>query len=179
MNYKNHLTKASFFAILMVLSYRKGTFTWGCGMQRMNRKGVTLVELVIVMCIIAIGALLISPNFGKWVSHYRLRTATRDIVSTLRVAQMKAVSNNMEYQVSFPNTTSFVLQFRTTIGVGSFTPDGPPQSVPSGITIPSFFTAQFNPNASSTAGTIRLQNSTGTSKRSITVAPTGRITIGE
>ena len=148
-------------------------------MQKINRKGVTLIELIIVMVIISIGALLISPNFGRWVSHYRLRSATRDIVSMLRVAQMKAVSNNMEYQVLFQNTTSYVLQFRTTMGVGAFVNEGAPQSVPSGIKLPSSFTAQFNPNSSSTAGTIKVQNAAGTSQKSIVVATTGRIRIAE
>ena len=148
-------------------------------MEKMNSKGVTLIELVIVMVIIAIGALLISPNLGRWVSHYRLRTATRDIVSTLRVAQMKAVSNNMEYQVLFQNTTSYVLQYRTTMGVGTFINDGAPQSVPSGIKIPLFFTAQFNPNSSSSTGTIIVQNAAGTSQKSIVLGATGRIRIAE
>ena len=63
-------------------------------MRKRNKKGITLIELVVVMIIIAIGAVLLVPNIGGWLPNYRLRSATRDIVSTLRTAQMKAVSSN-------------------------------------------------------------------------------------
>jgi len=72
-------------------------------MRKRNKKGITLIELVVVMIIIAIGAVLLVPNIGGWLPNYRLRSATRDIVSTLRTAQMKAVSSNLEYRVSFAN----------------------------------------------------------------------------
>jgi len=49
-------------------------------MKQMNRKGVTLIELIVVMVIIAIGAVLLAPNIGAWLPNYRLRSATRDIV---------------------------------------------------------------------------------------------------
>jgi prepilin-type N-terminal cleavage/methylation domain-containing protein len=67
--------------------------------MKSNKRGVTLLELVVVFAIIAIGSLLAVPNIGPWIANYRLRTATRDITSTLRVAQMRAVSNNVNYQV--------------------------------------------------------------------------------
>ena len=69
--------------------------------MKMNKKGVTLIELIVVFVIIAIGAVLMVPNLSPWMANYRLRSATRDITSTLRVAQMKAVSNNLNYQVLF------------------------------------------------------------------------------
>lgn len=154
-------------------------------MPTTNRKGVTLIELIIVMVIIAIGALLISPSFGKWVSHYRLKTATRDIVSMLRVAQMRAVSNNIQYRVNFDSgeigaTNSYLLQYLTT--GGAWARDGATQTLPTGvvyngITFPANH-AEFNPNSSSSTGTITVQNSAGMQK-SIMVASTGRIRIAE
>jgi prepilin-type N-terminal cleavage/methylation domain-containing protein len=155
-------------------------------MKNMNKKGVTLIELIVVIAIIAIGALLISPNFGRWISYYRLRTATRDVVSTLRVAQMKAVSNNIQYRVNFDSAeigtaNSYLLQFQTTAG---WSAEGTIQSLPNGITfdgIPTFpsYHAEFNPNSSSSAGTVKLKNSPGTAKKSVVVASTGRIRIAE
>ena len=65
----------------------------------MNRRGITLMELIIVMAIIALGAVLMVPNIAGWIPNYRLRSATRDVVSTLRVAQMKAVARNMDHRV--------------------------------------------------------------------------------
>jgi prepilin-type N-terminal cleavage/methylation domain-containing protein len=99
----------------------------------MNKKGVTLIELVVVFAIIGIAAALATPGIGAWMPKYRLRSATRDIVSTMRDAQMRAVTNNTPYQVNFnvaPN--GYVLQH--TSGGVLFT-DGATQTAPSGITI--------------------------------------------
>src|SRR4030043_1311356 len=96
-----------------------------------NKKGVTLIELVVVFVIIAIGAVLLVPNIGGWLPSYRLRSATRDIASTMRTAQMKAVSNNMEYRVFFPDASSYVLQRNS----GGFITEGVPQTIPSGISV--------------------------------------------
>jgi prepilin-type N-terminal cleavage/methylation domain-containing protein len=99
----------------------------------MNKKGVTLIELIIVFVIIAIMAVLIAPNFGAWLPRYRLRSATRDIVSTMRDAQMKAVSRRLIYQVNFNvGTNSYILRY--TSG-GSLFDDGAVRTAPSGITV--------------------------------------------
>jgi len=99
----------------------------------MNKKGVTLIELIVVFVIIAIAAALIAPNIGGWLPRYRLRSSTRDIVSTMRDAQMKAVSRRLQYQVDFNvGTNSYILQY--TSG-GLVFNDGPVQTAPSGITV--------------------------------------------
>jgi len=97
----------------------------------MNKKGFTLIELIVVFVIIAITAALIVPSIGGWLPRYRLRSATRDIISTMRTAQMKAVSNRMQYQVDFNVANSYVLQYDS----GGFKNDGPVWKAPSGITV--------------------------------------------
>ncbi len=143
-------------------------------MRKMNDKGVTLIELVVVFVIIAILALLMVPNIGRWLPRYRLRSATRDIISTLRTAQMRAISNNVVYQVVFtpggPGSGTYVLQAN---GVD----EGAAQTVPPGITFVTNFPgnkAIFNTNSTATGGTVTVSGPTGT--RTITVLPsTGRI----
>jgi len=99
----------------------------------MNKRGLTLIELVVVFAIIAFAAGLMTPNIGRWLPRYRLRSATRDIVSTMRTAQMKAVSNRMQYQVNFNvGTNSYILRY--TSGTSLFD-DGPVRTAPSGITV--------------------------------------------
>jgi len=116
----------------------------------MNKKGVTLIELIVVLVIIAIGAALIAPSISGWLPRYRLRSATRDIVSTMRDAYMKAVANRMQYQVNFNvGTDSYILQH--TSG-GSLLNDGPIRTAPSGITV----------NIASLLGGIALFNSDST-----------------
>ena len=151
----------------------------------MNKKGFTLTELMVVMVIIAVGALLMVPNIGGWLPNYRLRTTTRDIVSTMRTAQMKAVSTNMEYRVSFTVnanlTGSYVLQRHTG---GIWVDEGVSQPLPTGITVNEITfpgkNAQFNPNSTSSIGSITLKNTrtTGHTERKIALtASTGRIKI--
>jgi type IV fimbrial biogenesis protein FimT len=99
----------------------------------MNKKGVTLIELVVVFAIIAIAAGLIAPNIGGWLPRYRLRSATRDIVSTMRDAHMKAATYRMQYQVDFTvAANSYIL--RHTSG-GLLLDDGPVRKAPFGVTI--------------------------------------------
>jgi len=149
-------------------------------MKQMNRKGVTLIELIVVMVIIAIGAVLLAPNIGAWLPNYRLRSATRDIVSTMRTAQMKAVSNNLRYQVSFTAGTgdsgSYILQRDS----GGFVDDGPRQNLPKGITMSNITfsgnNAVFNPNSTSSAGSVTL-SSAKTQRRIILTAATARVRI--
>ena len=94
----------------------------GIFVNQMNQKDITLIELVVVFVIIAIMAGLLVPNIGPWFPNYRLRSATRDIVSTMRTAQMKAVANNIQCRVNLDDAEigvkGYVLQYQTTKGTG-------------------------------------------------------------
>ena len=148
----------------------------------MNKRGVTLVELVVVFAIIGIAAALATPSIGAWMSRYRLSSATRDIVSTMRDAQMKAITNNITYQVDFNvGANSYVLEHNS----GGIILDGVVQTAPSGITVniaglPGG-TATFNPNFTCTAGTILLSYQKGgitQAQRGIILKPaTGKVII--
>ncbi len=149
----------------------------------MDRKGVTLIELIVVMVIIAIGALLMAPNIGAMLTKYRLRTASRDIVSTMRTAQMKAVSTNMEYRVSFAyseamKTWIYILQ-RNSGGI--WVAEGVTQPLPKEINVEAITfpgdNAQFNTNSTASTGSLTLKNSKGTTTRITVTASTGRIKI--
>jgi prepilin-type N-terminal cleavage/methylation domain-containing protein len=145
----------------------------------MNKRGVTLIELVVVFVIIAIGAALLVPNIGSWLPNYRLRSATRDIVSTMRTAQMKAVSTNTQYDFNVGGN-NYVLRYQTTAG---FVNEGVTQSLPTGVTfIGAVFSggvswAVFNTDSRSSAGTVTLQNTKGTQRNITLTSATGRVRI--
>jgi prepilin-type N-terminal cleavage/methylation domain-containing protein len=159
--------------------------------KAMNKKGITLIELVIVLAIIAIGAALMVPGFGAWMPHYRLKGAARDIVSVMRTAQVKAVSYNMRYGVAFntaANPPEFQL-YRNSGGLTDFQVDGSPTSLPAGVLFNDFVglpkdgpggqsVIRFFPDSTAEAnGTISLINSKNTTKTIRIFSSTGRITI--
>ena len=128
----------------------------------MNKRGVTLVELIVVFVVIAIGATLMVPGFTRWMPKYRLRSATREIVSTMRAAQLRAVANSFDYQVIFtpagPGLGTYILQ-RNSGGLS--TNDGIAQTVPAGITFATTFpgnTVVFNSNSTATPGSVTVSN---------------------
>lgn len=64
-----------------------------------NRRGLTLVELVITMAMIAFLSALMIPSLGAWLSHYRIRGVAGDIASLFRLAQITAVKENQTSSV--------------------------------------------------------------------------------
>jgi prepilin-type N-terminal cleavage/methylation domain-containing protein len=147
----------------------------------MRRRGVTLVELVVVMSIIAIAAAFIAPNIGAWIPNYRLRGVARDVTSNLRLAQMKAISTNREYQVSFnPGAGTYILQYRHTDGV-TWLDDGVTQTLPSGVLISNMTfpgnKAQFNPNSTSSTGKMILTNTKGSTRTISLTTSTGKVDV--
>jgi len=138
-----------------------------------NQKGVTLLELIVVMVIIAIGATLMAPGISSWMPHYRLRSATRDIVSTMRIAQIKAISNNLSYQVFFdPGNRSYILQYQDT--GGGLVNDGDLQVLSNGFQLNTTFAgniATFRPDSTITGGSVNITNPKGSQK---TIQLTGR-----
>jgi prepilin-type N-terminal cleavage/methylation domain-containing protein len=148
-----------------------------------NKKGVTLIELIVVMVIIGIAAVFFAPNIGAWLPNYRLRSASRDIVSTMRTAQMKAVTTNMAYRVSLTQTPpSYVLQYENPpAGSGNWITEGASQAFPSGISISAINiagnNAVFNPNSTSSSGSMTLQNTRGAERRLTLTSSTGRVRI--
>ena len=151
-------------------------------MRKRNQKGITVIELVVVMVIIAIGAVLLIPNIGAWLPNYRLRSATRDVASVLRTAQMKAVSTNIPYGVAFDANSCQL--YRSS---GGFIAEGSPVNLPSGVqfnnnTFPVHGSlgkhfAQFNPNSTSSSGGVSLLNIKGNQKRITLTTATGRVRI--
>ncbi len=148
----------------------------------MNKKGITLIELVVVMVIIAIGAVLLAPNIGAWLPKYRLRSATRDAVSMLRTAQMKAISTNIPYGVGFDANACQL--YRSSAGLIA---EGGIINLPSGVqfnnnTFPINGAlgkpfAQFNPDSTSSPGGVTLQNTKGDQRRITLTTATGRVRI--
>jgi prepilin-type N-terminal cleavage/methylation domain-containing protein len=81
------------------------------GIKGNHSQGVTLIELVVVMAIIALMAVFMTPGIGEWVQNYRIKQAARDVASDFQFAKMKAISiSRQKYcTVTFTITVDNVL----------------------------------------------------------------------
>ena len=66
-----------------------------------NNSGVTVIEMMVVIGIVAILATVAVPGFIGWVPNYRLRSGAEDIHSTLQLARLTAIKRNKTAIVSF------------------------------------------------------------------------------
>jgi prepilin-type N-terminal cleavage/methylation domain-containing protein len=151
-----------------------------------RRKGFTLVELMIVVCLLAFISAIGGLMLHNYTLNRNLRTAARDIVSDFAIFKERAVSENITYQIAFDTTLpgSYTIQSVVNAVVTNLTTKRP-SSFGSGIRI---ISATVGPGASQTVifsprGTVSplggvldgvvLQNSRN-SQATITVNLTGR-----
>ncbi len=151
------------------------------GMQ--NRRGLTIIELVVVMIILGIMVLIAIPNIGRWLPRYRLRSAARDVASNMQLSRLGAIKDNREWALLFDvNGQSYsIITDKGPDGIWG-TPDDTQERVvnlsdytnvsfgdnghgpaPGGGPVDDGVTfvndrAEFNPGGTSTAGTVYLQN---------------------
>lgn len=72
-----------------------------------TQTGVTLVELMVVLAIIAITAAIAAPLFLLNLPHQRLKSAALDLIADTRLARSLAVSNNTHYFICFTGDTQY------------------------------------------------------------------------
>ncbi|NWG32782.1 MAG: prepilin-type N-terminal cleavage/methylation domain-containing protein [Rhodocyclaceae bacterium] len=78
--------------------------------HRKAAKGFTVIELVIVLAILSLVAVLSLPGLMKSVSHYRLGTASRGLVTDLRLARHLALKENRAVRVNFLTQRSYRIE---------------------------------------------------------------------
>src|SRR5512136_227769 len=66
-----------------------------------NRKGFSLLELIIVVCLLAAIAAIAGLNLRNYTLNRNLRTAARNIVTDFNLCKSRAVSENVRYQIIF------------------------------------------------------------------------------
>jgi type II secretion system protein H len=62
-------------------------------------KGITLLELLVVMTLIAILSALVYPSFGNALSNLRLNGESRRLISACRLAKWEAISKHQPFRV--------------------------------------------------------------------------------
>lgn len=129
----------------------------------MNR-GLTLVEVLVVLGLFCACALFAAPNFSRWYQDASCRQAAREIVSALRFARSQAISKTREVEVDFDLDANRYRMWVGNMPYGSSLWDElqPWSSLPQGVVLgvtkscgkvgdgdvstPHIDTIQFNPN---------------------------------
>jgi prepilin-type N-terminal cleavage/methylation domain-containing protein len=139
--------------------------------SRHNNTGFTLMELMAAIGVASILMTIAIPNFLAALPRLRLSDAARQVATDLQQVRMKAIAQNIPYQVSF-STTTYVLQRCN----GPCANEGGSIQLPQGITITASTAPQFQPRGTAAAATtITLSN--GSSSKWVCVRTVGRVSI--
>ena len=96
------------------------------------QSGFTLVELLIVMFIFAVGLTIMTPYFYTYVQDLNLRTAAREIMSDIYWLKAKASSENLNYRIDFnADANSYTIMRENGAGTNSYSRWGSEKSLSS------------------------------------------------
>ena len=156
----------------MVVKVRVGVF---------GRHGLTVVEFVIALAILAILTALAVPNLGKWIQHYRIRGSVREVVSQMELCKIRALKSNLEYRVSFDVRKGTFQRQRGNRpdSSSSWTLEGRESVMPKQVFVVEVTfdheAAEFNPDGTATGGRVILATRSGERYRISVNTTTGRI----
>jgi Tfp pilus assembly protein FimT len=68
--------------------------------------GLTLVELMVALATVVIVANIAGPHFVDWLQNYRLKTAARELYSSMQWAKLGAIKANADWAIVFDNSVS-------------------------------------------------------------------------
>lgn len=160
----------------------------------LNSSGLSLLELIVTVVIVAIISSLAIPSFAGLRNEYKVRKASRQLMTDLQYAKMKAIAEVVQYKVSFNSGTAAYSIYKGNSASGSttWTQDGVSRqlSVASnpyytpGVALSANVDVIFAPigTASPATGTTTpsitlTTTSGGTKTKQVTVLLTGRVRI--
>ena len=137
----------------------------------LSRAGFTVAELMVTIGVMLILMAIAMPRFLATLPGLRLADAARQVATDLQQLRMKAIAQNIPYQITFSSST-YVLQQCN----GGCTNDSGNIALPQGITATASTAPQFQPRGTAAASaTITLSN--GTAQKYVCVRTVGRIKI--
>lgn len=89
----------------------------------MNNRGITLIELIIVISIIGILAVALGFSFQGWMGGYKVERQTKEMYVDLMNTRARAMQRNRLHFVRFNNSTSYSIYEDDSDGTNKV-PDG-------------------------------------------------------
>lgn len=77
--------------------------------RHVQAQGLTLIEMLIVIALLAVLAGMTVPTFSTKISYYRLNRAARQVVADLMAARQRAISHQASVQVLFAPPDSYTI----------------------------------------------------------------------
>jgi type II secretion system protein H len=151
-------------------------------------KGFTLVEILMVIALIGLLTAIAAPGISAWVETFKFKNTIREIGITMQLARMKAIASGVECRVVFDldAETFYLERGNQADGSDTWKLEGVVIDVSSWADIAfvnSYTTGkrnkQFNPNGTSSTGSIRLNSAKGEKYKITLTTATGHITVDE
>jgi len=143
-----------------------------------NRRGFSLIELIIVIAILGIMGTIAASTFQSYVNNSNLRTAARDMASDMANTKQRAVSEGLTYRITISTGgNSYTITRVNADGTTTDMATKLPTVFGANLTINSTnYTSNmitFQPRGTTSAGSVVLRNSRN-STATITSNTTGR-----
>jgi Tfp pilus assembly protein FimT len=150
---------------------------------RHDRRGVTLVELIVIGFLLAIVVAIAIPGINPVMVNLRLRGAAWQVAGDLRLARQRAVTLKKRFRVCVTNCAIAVPAGSYSLERDEGTPGNPDWVSDTGVAtrlardviIRSSATPTFNEIGAAGPGTVTLTNSVGTYQ--VAIAQSGRVTV--
>jgi prepilin-type N-terminal cleavage/methylation domain-containing protein len=144
-----------------------------------DRRGFTLLEIMIVLAIIGIGATIATTNFFLWQNHYSGVGFQREFLSQVNEARTRSMASSLQHRLLIDMNAETVILQRGNFGTASSTWANAAQRVVGSrgagindvvctpaVTVPTSFSLVFNPD-----GEVLVQtNPAGTTASPLTQA---------
>jgi len=145
-----------------------------------NKKGFTIMELMVVIAIIGVITAIATPSVIRWFSNQKFNSAVRDVQSSIEGMRQYAAKENSAAVISFTSGDDKyeTLRWQRGIGTGSNAYTFKTHNLPKGVTIGTTLDVEFSSRGTAqfsfgtSTGTVTINGATGLSN-SIQVSLTG------
>ena len=153
-----------------------------------SSKGITLLEMVIVVVVLGVIAAMAAPQFAGVLPRLKFKNKSRDIVSDLRLARSDAIAQRGQFGLYFDYSQNGYIVFKDQINPSLFTydiGDSVIKTVSLGQDVSLYYstfsnnTIVFKPDGSASfSGNVTISNGEGEEQAAIDVlASTGRVKL--